>query len=165
MSGTCAISTTSRRELSSSFFFPARQGKAPKEIWAILTETLACFLPGRAKDLSAPLYNLICQYYARVAHCSKIDCLEDKLKFFTRQEKSFWPRRLGKVGPGPTSLSIVSAQTNRMASTLICYRQNGEDASSRSVCEFIRESDTKLPFKKFWISPIYNGHTRCITEQ
>jgi len=28
------------------------QGKAPKEI---LTETLACFLPGRAKDLSAPL--------------------------------------------------------------------------------------------------------------
>ena len=32
------------------------QGKAPKEIQAILTETLACFLPGRAKDLSAPLY-------------------------------------------------------------------------------------------------------------
>ena len=35
------------------FFF---QGKAPKEIHAILTETLACFLPARAKDLSAPLY-------------------------------------------------------------------------------------------------------------
>jgi len=32
------------------------QGKAPKEIHAILTETLAFFLPGRAKDLSAPLY-------------------------------------------------------------------------------------------------------------
>ena len=31
------------------------QGKAPKEIHAILTGTLACFLPGRAKDLSAPL--------------------------------------------------------------------------------------------------------------
>jgi len=31
------------------------QGKAPKEIHAILTETLACFLPGRAKNLSAPL--------------------------------------------------------------------------------------------------------------
>jgi len=31
------------------------QGKAPKEIHAILTETLACFLPGRAKDLSASL--------------------------------------------------------------------------------------------------------------
>jgi len=32
------------------------QGKAPKEIQAILTETLAYFLPRRAKDLSAPLY-------------------------------------------------------------------------------------------------------------
>jgi len=36
------------------FFFPP-QGKAPKETNAILTEKLACFLPGRAKDLSAPL--------------------------------------------------------------------------------------------------------------
>jgi len=52
MSGTRAISTTSRRELSSFFL----QGKAPKEIHAILKETLACLLPGRAKDLSAPLY-------------------------------------------------------------------------------------------------------------
>ena len=33
------------------------QGKALKEIHTILTETLVCFLPGRAKDLSAPLYN------------------------------------------------------------------------------------------------------------
>ena len=32
------------------------QGKAPKEMHAILTETLACFLPGGAKVLSAPLY-------------------------------------------------------------------------------------------------------------
>jgi len=39
------------------FFF--LKGKAPKEIHAILTETLACFLPGRAKDLSAPLYKNI----------------------------------------------------------------------------------------------------------
>ena len=31
------------------------QGKAPKEIHAILTEKLACSLPGRAKDLSVPL--------------------------------------------------------------------------------------------------------------
>ena len=36
------------------FFFFFLQGKAPKEIHAILTETLACFFPGRAKDLSAP---------------------------------------------------------------------------------------------------------------
>jgi len=33
------------------------QGKAPKEIHAMLTETLACFLPALAKNLSAPLYN------------------------------------------------------------------------------------------------------------
>jgi len=57
MSGMRAISTTSRRELSSSFFF--LQGKAPKEIHAILTKTLACFLSGRAKDLSAPLYSVV----------------------------------------------------------------------------------------------------------
>ena len=31
-------------------------GKTPKEIHAILTETLVCFLSGRAKDLSALLY-------------------------------------------------------------------------------------------------------------
>ena len=37
-------------------FFFFLQGKAPKEIHAILTETLACFLPGRGKELSAPLY-------------------------------------------------------------------------------------------------------------
>ena len=41
------------RAVNKFFFF--LQGKAPKEIHAILTETLACFLPGRAKDLSAPL--------------------------------------------------------------------------------------------------------------
>ena len=32
------------------------QGTAPKEIHAILTETLACFFPVRAKNLSAPLH-------------------------------------------------------------------------------------------------------------
>jgi len=53
MSGMGAILTTLRCELSSNFFF--LQGKEPKEIHAILTETVACFLPGQAKDLSAPL--------------------------------------------------------------------------------------------------------------
>ena len=38
------------------FFFSPLQGKVPKEIHASLTETLACFLPGRTKDLSAPVY-------------------------------------------------------------------------------------------------------------
>jgi len=60
MSGTRAISTTSSCELSSGFFF--LQDKAPKEIHAILTETLACFLPGQAKDLSAPLYSVLFIY-------------------------------------------------------------------------------------------------------
>ena len=32
------------------------QDKAPKEIQALLRETLACLLPGPAKDLSAPLH-------------------------------------------------------------------------------------------------------------
>ena len=36
------------------------QGKAPKEIHDILTEILACFFPGRAKDLSVPLYTMRC---------------------------------------------------------------------------------------------------------
>ena len=47
-----------------NFFF--LQGKAPKKIHAILTETLAFLLPGRAKDLSAPRYSIfelcICCY-------------------------------------------------------------------------------------------------------
>ena len=48
------------RAVHKFFFF--LQGKAPKEIHAILTEILAFFLPGRAKDLSAPLY------YGKVLH-------------------------------------------------------------------------------------------------
>jgi len=35
------------------------QDKVPKEIHAILTETLTCFLPGQTKDLSAPLYKSV----------------------------------------------------------------------------------------------------------
>ena len=37
-----------------NFFF--LQGKVPKAFHPILTETLACFHPCRAKDLSTPLY-------------------------------------------------------------------------------------------------------------
>ena len=48
-------------------FFSPLQSKAPKEIHAILTKTLACFLPGRTKDLSAPLYyHINNNYIARV---------------------------------------------------------------------------------------------------
>jgi len=38
---------------------------SPKIVHAILTETLACFLPGRAKDLSAPLYCIQVYSYNR----------------------------------------------------------------------------------------------------
>jgi len=37
------------------FKFLFLQGKVPKEIHVTLTETLACFIPDRATDLSAPL--------------------------------------------------------------------------------------------------------------
>jgi hypothetical protein len=47
MSGDATISTTSRRELSSSIFF-FLQGKALKEIHAILTETLGGHAPSCA---------------------------------------------------------------------------------------------------------------------
>jgi hypothetical protein len=42
------------------------QGKAPEEIHAILTKTLACFLPGWDKELSAPLYLSFLNYVSRV---------------------------------------------------------------------------------------------------
>jgi len=52
----CAISPTWRRKLSSSFFL---QGKAPKEIHAILTETLG---------ENAPLYTTIKNWVAQFKH-------------------------------------------------------------------------------------------------
>ena len=55
---------TSRRELSSSSF--SLQGNAPKEIHAILTETLAGFLPGRVTDSAAPLYRILHRKLQRV---------------------------------------------------------------------------------------------------
>jgi len=49
------------------------QANARKEIHAILTQTLACFLPGRAKDLSAHLYNIqYTQLLVAVAARSKV---------------------------------------------------------------------------------------------
>ena len=45
------------RAVIRSFFF-LQEGKTPKEIYSILTETLACFLSDPAKDLSAPFYIL-----------------------------------------------------------------------------------------------------------
>jgi len=63
------------------------QGKAPKEIHAILTETLACFLPVRAKDLSAPLYkpafdNLGPYTLKQIRDFLKVAALNEKHGFF-----------------------------------------------------------------------------------
>ena len=57
----CDFNNIETRAVIKFFFF--LQDKAPKEIHAILTETLACFLPSRAKDLSAPLYYYYYYYY------------------------------------------------------------------------------------------------------
>jgi len=43
-------------EMQAVIKFLFLQGKAPKEIHAVLTETLVCFLPGWAENVSAPLY-------------------------------------------------------------------------------------------------------------
>jgi len=56
-----------------NFFF--LQGKVLKEIQAILTETFACLLPGRAKDLSAHLY-IQCSYVVWDAIILKIILVE-----------------------------------------------------------------------------------------
>jgi len=77
MSGTRAISTTSRRGLSLFFFF--LQDKAPKEIQAILTETLDCFLPGWTNKLSAPL----CIYLHEINMTSPAPVFTDLTKYPT----------------------------------------------------------------------------------
>jgi len=65
---TRAISTTSRRELSWSFFF--LQGKAPKEIHAILTDTLG---------EHAPSYATVKNWVALFKHGDFYTCLEPRL--------------------------------------------------------------------------------------
>jgi len=52
-------------KLSKIFFF--LQGKAPKKIHTILVETLACFLPGRAKTYKHP--STICVTFI-ISYCS-----------------------------------------------------------------------------------------------
>ena len=69
--------------------FFSLQGKAPKEIHAILTETLACFLPDRAEDLSAPLY---ISFIRPVLGLTVLDS--------QRKTKSGWYIRVGKIPNG-----------------------------------------------------------------
>ena len=97
MSGTRVISTESRRELSSSFF-SSLQRKAPKEIHAILTETLACFLPGRAKDLSAPMYK---------KNCSELTLLVQSVKLNLPKISKISPTFDKKTGFAPRLWGII----------------------------------------------------------
>ena len=73
---------------------PFPQGKAPKEIHAILTETLACFLLGRAKDLSEPLYKHV-QNAVETPYLSVFDAPETK-------QQSTWIFTCSTVYTGPT---------------------------------------------------------------
>jgi len=73
-------------------FFFFLQGKVLKEIHAILKEILASFVPGRAKDLSAPL--LLCSYLkARridfsLSHGFPVSC---NLHRYLMQRTKCWP--------------------------------------------------------------------------
>jgi len=49
----CDFNNIEKRGVINFFFL---QGKNPEEIHTFLTETLACLLPGRTKDLSVSLY-------------------------------------------------------------------------------------------------------------
>jgi len=128
MSGTRAISTTSRREVLLNFFFPARQGT---EIHAILTETLAPFLPGRVKDLSAPLYFFhsdsiqgcsIHYAWGRYAHHIVMS------KSFMREEMKMWPEYSSRPTCGLHDTTTV-CMTHRLSECDAVY-------ISRSLLKF-----------------------------
>ena len=104
MSGTRAISTKPRRELSSSFFFFLK-GKAPKEIHAILTETLACFRPGRAKDLSAP-------HVQQLSTNMQSTALQEQGRLGNRK-KCFCRSKRVEVYAQPNGLKFVTSQNCR----------------------------------------------------
>ena len=120
MSERRAISTISRRELSSGYFF-FLQGKVPKEILAILTEALAFFLFGRANDLSAPLCYII--------HFNNIET-RAVIKFFFLQGKApkeihailtetlacFLPDRAKDLS-APLTISYISTTSRRELSS------------------------------------------------
>ena len=57
------------------------QGKAPMEIHLILSEKLPCFLPGRAKDLSAPLYIKFSSYLTEKTE--RIHCMDKSVLLCT----------------------------------------------------------------------------------
>jgi len=123
MSWTRAISTTSRRELSSSFFF--LQSKAPKEIYAIVTETLACFLPGRAKDLSAPMYTTSHTQKSAISTVCYYSSVVNQLEHIILRP------RVSKYGHCYTGAATVIATALRF---LMLAATEGKDNERRSAC-------------------------------
>jgi len=104
-------------------FSPPLQGKAPKEIHAILTETLACILPGRAKDLSASLYS------------------ETKVLFRTNLQQMFQtcshrPRYTANINAAETDVCIKKCQV--AARWLLLPQQYGQkDAFQNQLAMFL----------------------------
>ena len=90
---------------------PTLQGKAPKEIHAILTETLAGFLPGRAKDLSALLY---CEYrlYQRDRNTGSCCQIVMKFEFYQQTFEKYSNMQFNK-NPSSGSRAVSCGQTDR----------------------------------------------------
>jgi len=98
-------------------FFFFLQGKAPKKIHAILTVTLACFLPGVAKDLSAPLY---------------LSDFNENLNFLYRISKNTPTSNSMKIRPLGVELFYADGQTDCHAEANSCYAQFFERAQKQS---------------------------------
>jgi len=111
MSGTRAISTTSRHE-PHQVSFPARQSAEGN--YAILTETLACFLPVRAKDY------LLAQRWSRCIAYSFVNLVAKGGWWLTPRFGRFTPNKYpvthctgGWVGPR-TGRDVINVHTNIM---------------------------------------------------
>ena len=94
------------------------QGKAPKEIHAIMTEILPCFLPGRAKDLSASLYYTQCSYRSLFSHYAV-----NNTQFWLHV--SVFPNRLqaSSVNPRFKNASVYEQifRTQSVSDDVLCY--------------------------------------------
>jgi len=96
-------------------FFFFLQGKAPKEIHAILTEILACFLPGRPKDLSAlrvyrvraELQSANVAYFERKIRLSGFSTYLDGSPFDCTSVRNKEINRHNNCKHGPTTCAVL----------------------------------------------------------
>ena len=141
------------------------QGKAPKEIHAILTETLACFLPGRAKDLSAPPVRFL---FSVRPHSYKI--LSISFSFSNTAVAEAWvkvtsvynrnikfnPRRLGlrfRVRDRNSSTSVL--MKGRISCVCVCILQQ---RCYHQLLEWLQSHGTLMTAHKMWHMLWYSGH-------